>query len=115
MSKYYFPGFPAFFKGAAEFNHLPELVGRAQRCPTIAAMANLCAQAVEADAKDVAEILAKASDFLDQLAVAHEAAKLMLEAVREGLDGRSALRGPEPPEPGALIPKGMTGGGLDRA
>jgi hypothetical protein len=113
MAKYYFPGYPAFFEAAAKINHLPELVGQAHRCPALEAMANLCAQAVEAEAEDVEEILDRASGFLDQLLVAHEAAKLMLEKVSEGLGGaRSSpsevsgdAQGPESSDPGALILK----------
>jgi hypothetical protein len=78
VSKPLFPGFPAYLEAAAaEVGH-PEAARPARRISTLAAMANLCAQAALADEVHAAGILAKASEFRDQLLVAHRAAELML-------------------------------------
>ena len=50
----------------------------------LAALANLCAQASQADGAHVEGILAKACEFRDQLHAAHEAADLMLADIRRG-------------------------------
>ena len=64
----------------------------AHRMTTFTAMANLCAQAGSADSKDALVILAKAIEFRDQLQVAHRAADLMLEEIRNAiLEAKSTI------------------------
>ncbi len=84
MSRYHFPGFPAYLDAAAAEIERPEAAGPARRDPILAAMSNLCAQAAEADPRHVAGILAKAQEMSDQLRVAHRASELMLADLRAG-------------------------------
>ena len=95
MPRHHFPGYPAFLDAAAEQVGRPEAAGPARRIGALAALANLCAQAAEADEAHVEGILARAAEFRDQLHVAHRAAELILADVRAG---RGASR-PEPPRP----------------
>ncbi len=84
MARYCFRGFPAFLEVAAEELGRPKVAGAVRRNEALSALANLCAQAAEADEVHVGGILAKAAEFRDQLQVASRAAELMLAEVRVG-------------------------------
>ena len=84
MARHHFRGYPSFLAAAAEqFGH-PEAALPARRNEALSALANLCAQASEADEAHVEGILAKAGEFRDQLRVASRAAELMLADVQAG-------------------------------
>jgi hypothetical protein len=97
MSKYSFPGYPAFLEAAAiQLGH-PEAAGPARQISTLAALANLCAQAGDAAPEHVPAILARASAFRDQIHVALRAADLILadvSAARGTAGGPPAEGGP---------------------
>lgn len=104
-----FPGYPLYLESAAQALGHPEAAGPARRVSTLAALANLCAQASIADSTAVPAILAKAEEFRDQLRIAAHAAELMLASVRrtraeaadsstpEATVGPTAGRGSPPP------------------
>jgi len=107
LSRYVFPGYPAFLDAAAAELGRPELAAPARRVTALTSMANLCAQATHAEAGHVAGIMAKAAEFRDQIATALRAADLMLADVEAG-------RAPEPgppaaPGPGASSPPPLSG------
>ncbi|MGE3821816.1 MAG: hypothetical protein AB7I30_20575 [Isosphaeraceae bacterium] len=82
-----FPGYPIYLEAAArEIGH-PEAEVPARRIATLSALANLCAQASLADRRDAPAILAKASEFRDQLHAAALAADLMLAEATRSLGG----------------------------
>ena len=81
---YKFPDSPAFLGEAAANLGLPVAAAAARGDVTLAAVANLCAQAAEADTSSVAAILTRAAGFRDRLEIALLAADLMVDAVREG-------------------------------
>lgn len=78
-----FPGYPPYLEAAAAALGCPEAADPARRVSTLAALANLCAQAAVAEDRAVPIILAKAEEFRDQLRVAARAAELMLDSIRE--------------------------------
>jgi hypothetical protein len=84
LSPYVFPGYPNFLESAAAELGRPESSSLASRIAPLTALANLCAQAAQSDRAHVEGILAKATEFRDQLAVALRAAELMLADVQEG-------------------------------
>jgi hypothetical protein len=90
VAKHPFPGFPAFLARAAAEIGRPEAADPARRITTLAAVANLCAQAADAELAHVPAILAKATEFCDQLQAAWRAAELMIADLRagRGLDPR---------------------------
>ncbi len=111
MSRYVFPGHPAYLEtAAAELGH-PESAAPARRIAALTSMANLCAQAALAQPGHVAGILAKAAEFRDQIATALRAADLMLADVEAG---RQQAPGPDPasdvdPEGGEKPPAPLSG------
>lgn len=104
MPSYVFPGHPGFLQSAsAELGH-PELAGIAGRIVPLTSLANLCAQAVHGDRAHARDILARASELRDQLAVALRAAELMLADVEAGLarpapEARAEVPSPPIPNP----------------
>lgn len=85
VARYTFPGFFGFLKDAAlQIGH-PEAEGPARKVLALAALANLCAQAGEADSGNVEGIMAKAEEFRDQLHAAYAAAELILIEVNTAL------------------------------
>ena len=98
MPRHHFPGYPPFLDAAAEQIGHPEAARPARRIEALAALANLCAQAAEADEPHVEGILVKAAEFRDQLHAAHRAAELMIADVQAG-------RGPARPAPQPERPK----------
>ena len=84
MSPYVFPGYPSFLESAAAELGRPESASLASRIAPLTALANLCAQAAHGDGAHVEGILAKATEFRDQLAVALLACELMLADVQAG-------------------------------
>ena len=97
MPRHHFPGFPAFLDAAAEQIGRPEAAGPARRIEALAALANLCAQAAEADEAHVEGILVKAAEFRDHLHAAHRAAELMLADVQAGRVPAQPASPPGPP------------------
>ncbi len=101
MSPYPFPGYPAFLDAAAMQLGHPEAAGPARRIATLAALADLCAQAGGAAPGHVPAILARATAFRDQIHVALRAADLILADVSAARrpagaspdDGRPSRRG----------------------
>lgn len=85
-----FAGFPEFLELAAERIGRPDLAGPAARISALAAMSNLCGQAVQSDGEHRRSIVAKAMEFRDQLRAASLAADLMIEA----LAGKQLARDP---------------------
>jgi hypothetical protein len=79
--RYHFRGFPEFVEAAADRAGRPDLAGPARRVEALAALANLCSQAIEADPDRAACILVRAAEFREQLRIAFEAAEEMLSAV----------------------------------
>ena len=79
-----FPGQTGYLEAAADKLGQPDLARAAGRLVALTSLANLCAQASRANPADVAPILAKASEFRDQLAVALAAADAMLADVELG-------------------------------
>jgi hypothetical protein len=90
VSSYVYPGFPAFLESAASELELPGSAGAAGRIVPLTALSNLCAQAAHGEPAHARDILAKAAEFRDHLAVALRAAELMLADV-EGAIGRSTF------------------------
>lgn len=88
MSTRPFRGYPEYLEVAAVELGLPETVAAARRIAALAALANLCAQAIHAEPTQVDGILAQAERFRDQLRAAARAAELILGDVR-GLLGLS--------------------------
>lgn len=88
-----FPGFPAFLDVAAARTGHREAAGRARSINAVAALSNLCAQSLSADAAGAQAILLKAGEFRDELLVAYRAAELMLidAYARRGLARPAAL------------------------
>ncbi|CAN5869642.1 hypothetical protein BH23PLA1_BH23PLA1_29550 [soil metagenome] len=84
MSNYQFPGYPRFLEVAAEQIGHTEAVSGARRITALTALANLCAQAAEADEDRIDAILQKANEFRNQLSVAFLASEHMLNDVRRG-------------------------------
>ena len=84
LSPYVFPGYPRFLESAAAELGRPESAAPASRIAPLTALANLCAQAAHGDGAHVVGILARATEFRDQLAVALRAADLMLVDVKAG-------------------------------
>ncbi|WP_435021260.1 hypothetical protein TA3x_002280 [Tundrisphaera sp. TA3] len=84
MASYVFLGYPAFLQRAADELGRPESALAAGRVPALASLANLCSQATHADPDQVADILAKAGEFRDQIHTAWLAADLMLSEVKAG-------------------------------
>lgn len=84
MNQSVFPGYPAYLEAAGRELGRPGAVGPARRVSTLAALANLCAQAACAGPGVAAGILAEAEAFADQLRVACRAGELMLADVRAG-------------------------------
>ncbi len=84
MPRYYFPGHPAFLDAAAAETGLADAALAARRDATLAAVANLCAQAAEVESRHVAGILAEAEALADRLRVALRASEMMLEHIRSG-------------------------------
>jgi hypothetical protein len=78
LARHPFPGYIAFLDDAARQIGRPGAAAPARRIGTLAALANLCAQAAEADEADVPGILARAREFRDQLRAAYLAADMML-------------------------------------
>ena len=102
MIRYRFPGFYPFLHDAAIRIGCPDAEVPARRVATLSALANLCAQAGEADPEHAPMILAKAEEFRDQLHAAYEAAELMLVATRTGLGPAEPGRTDRPTrQPGA--------------
>ena len=95
MARYTFPGFFGFLKDAASQIGHPEAEGPARRMLALAALANLCAQAGQADSADVAGIMTKAEEFRDQLHAAYAAAELMLFEVNTALGLSAQASQPE--------------------
>lgn len=81
LSMFVFPGPPAYLEAAAAQFDRPESARAAGRLVALTALANLCAQASQADPAHVAAILAKAAEFRDQIAIALRAAEAMLADV----------------------------------
>jgi hypothetical protein len=79
--RYHFRGFPEFVEAAAGKAGRPDLAGPATRVEALAALANLCSQAIEAEPDRAACILVRAAEFREQLRIAFEAAEAMLSAV----------------------------------
>lgn len=96
MARHHFPGYPAFLDAAAQQIGCPEAARAARGIESLAALANLCAQATEADGGHVEGILAKASEFRDQLHAAYRAAELMIADVRAARVPARVRPGPEP-------------------
>lgn len=92
LAKQDFPGYPAYLELASKQLGHPEAAGPATRISTLAAMANLCAQAILAAAGQDRLILAKATEFRDQLWVAATAADLMLDDLAGGSERASVGR-----------------------
>jgi hypothetical protein len=86
VSSYVFPGYPAFLESAAAELGLPGSAGAAGRIVPLTALANLCAQAAHGDPAHASDILARAAEFRDHLAVALRAAELMLLDVEAARD-----------------------------
>ena len=84
MPRYHFPGHPAFLDAAVAEIGLADAALAARRDATLAAVANLCAQAAEVDSRHVAGILDEADALADRLRVALRASELMLEHIRSG-------------------------------
>lgn len=102
MPRYSFPGFPKFLEAAAVELGRPEALAAARRINALAAVANLCAQAANAEDAHVVEILVNAAEYAEPLRVALRAADLMLAevAAERGL-------GPSAPEPQKAREKGL--------
>lgn len=111
MSTYQFPGLPAFLRAAAAQLGHPGAVGSARPLAALAALANLCAQAVEAEARHVPAILAQAERFRDQARLACRAAELMLDEVRAALNPIGAGAGRDPAAPPSMQSGGPPRGG----
>jgi hypothetical protein len=73
-----FPGFPEFLDRAAAVLDVPEARLEARRVPSVAAVANLCAQADRGDTERALQILEQAQGILDQLRVATLGVEMML-------------------------------------
>lgn len=82
MPNFSFPGYPSYLKAAA-IRLGRSVVSDARHVAALAKMADLCAQAAEADAAHVADILHAAGEFRDQIHVAYLAAEQMLSDLRE--------------------------------
>lgn len=104
MSRQPFPGYPVFLDQAARMIGHPESAIPARRNATLAAMANLCSQAVTSDPAAVPAILAKAEEFRDQLHAAYRAAELILADLRANPASPPAA-GPVPPRPSEHLPR----------
>ena len=85
MPRYTFPGYPVFLERAAREVGCPEAETPARKISTLSSLANLCAQAADAEPSRVPAILKKAGEFRDQLHAAHRAAELMLSEVGSAL------------------------------
>ncbi|QDV38276.1 hypothetical protein [Tautonia plasticadhaerens] len=110
--RYHFRGFPEYVDAAAGRVGRPDLAGPARRVEALAALSNLCSQAIEADPERVASILDRAAEIRDHLRIASEAADGMLSDVfgardagppagppkRARSDRRSKAQGPGPIE-----------------
>jgi hypothetical protein len=81
MDRYIFPGFPDFLERAIGELGFPVPFARGRIPQALAGLANLCAQASDADRDHVAMILHEAALLRDQLLVASRAAELMLDEV----------------------------------
>lgn len=108
-ARYHFRGFPEFVEAAAERAGRPDLAGPARRVEVLAALSNLCSQAIEAGPDRVASILERAAEIRDHLRIAFEAADAMLSDVFGACDAgtpagptRQARPGrrQKPPAPG---------------
>jgi hypothetical protein len=99
VTRYRFPGFHVFLHDAAARIGRPEAEAPARGITTLAALANLCAQAGEAGPEHAPAVLAKASEFRDQLHAAYEAAGLMLDATRRALGLTDPAAEPSRPAP----------------
>jgi hypothetical protein len=82
MPNFHFPGFPTYLQAAATELGRPELAEPARRIPALSRMADLCAQAAEADPAHIGAILRAASEFRDQIRIARLAADRMIAAAR---------------------------------
>ncbi len=80
-SSFVFTGHPAYLEAAARQLGQPDQARAAGRLVALSSLANLCAQASRARPTDAAAILAKASEFRDQIAIALKAANAMLADV----------------------------------
>ena len=80
-SSFVFSGHTAYLEAAAEDLGRPGFARAASRQVALTALANLCAQASQAVPADVPSILARASEFRDQLAIAVRAADAMIADV----------------------------------
>ena len=105
MQRYHFPGHPAFLDAAAAEIGRPESASAARRDATLHAVATLCAQAAEGEARHVPGILAEAHKLVDRLRASLRAAELMLDHVRDG-----RLIAPQAPAPRRPSPVDRRGG-----
>jgi hypothetical protein len=83
-----FGGPTEYLEAAALEIGRPELAGLARGVGPLVAIANLCAQASQTETRDAPGILAHAERFLLQLHVAHQAAEMMIRAVRALVERR---------------------------
>jgi hypothetical protein len=81
MDRYIFPGYPDFLERAVGELGFPRPFAWGRIPQALAGLANLCAQASDADRDHVAMILQEAASLRDQLLVASRAAELMLDEV----------------------------------
>jgi hypothetical protein len=91
VSSSLFPGYPAFVAAAEAELGSVGAAAPVRRIVPLTDLANLCAQASLAAPSRRSEILARAAEFRDQLAIALRAAELMLAHVENGA--------PPPPPP----------------
>src|SRR5690606_21953216 len=96
-SEFHFRGAPEYVDAAAERAGRPDLAGHARRIAPLAALATLCAQAVESEGARAVTILRQAAEFRDQLRIASEAADAMLSAVAGACGAGRAIDDGTPP------------------
>jgi hypothetical protein len=84
VSRYNFPGYPAFIEAAAIDLGLSANTYCARRDDAIALIASLCAQAADGESKCVEGILVEAERYVQQLRLGLRAAELMIANVRIG-------------------------------
>ena len=104
MSSYVYRGFPIFLESAAAELGLSGSAGAAGRILPLTALSNLCAQAAHGEPAHARDILARAAEFRDHLAVALRAAELMLADVEGALGSSSLEDRPGIDTPAALVP-----------
>jgi hypothetical protein len=83
MDRYVFPGYPDFLERAIGELGFPVSFAWGRIPQALAGIANLCAQASDANRDHVAMILHEAASLRDQLLIASKAADLMLDEVKQ--------------------------------